>query len=139
MAWLVDTNILSELRRPKPEPKVVAFIVESPENLLYVSTVTLAELRFGMETAKSQNDRQLLSHWLTHTIRPMFHDRILGVTEDIILQWRMMVFEGRKIGRTFSQPDLFLAATAIHHGLTLVTRNIKDFTHTAAKVLNPWD
>jgi hypothetical protein len=139
MAWLLDTNVLSELRRPKPDPKVVAFVSGAPVRELYVSSVTLAEIRFGIEQAANPNDRAILTHWLTNTVRPMFEGRILEVTEDILLEWRLLVHEGRKAGHTFSQPDLFIAAIALHHGLTVATRNQKDFEMARVPVFNPWD
>jgi predicted nucleic acid-binding protein len=69
----------------------------------------------------------------------MFTGRVLEVTEDIMLEWRLLVEEGRKIGHTFSQPDLLIAAIALHHGLIVVTRNQKDFEKAGVPVLNPWD
>lgn len=139
MAWLLDTNILSELRKAKPDPKVVAFVSGTSVKELYVSSVTLAEIRFGIEKATDPNDRVILTHWLTHTVRPMFTGRALEVTEDIMLEWRLLVEEGRKINHTFSQPDLFIAAIALHHDLTIVTRNQKDFDKTRVPIFNPWD
>ena len=126
MAWLLDTNILSELRRPKPEQKVVAFVAGCPLDQLYISAVSLAEIRFGIELVGKPNRRAELNEWLTNKVRPMFGERVLQVTEDIMLKWRLLVEEGRKTGHTFSQPDLIIAATAIYHGLTLVTRDRSD-------------
>jgi ATP-dependent Lon protease len=114
--WLLDTNILSELRRPKPEKNVVAFVEGQALDLLYVSTVTLAEIRFGIELVGDATRRAELNDWLTHKLRPMFEQRILNVSEDVLFKWRM-VEAGRKAGHIYSQPDLFIAATALHHGL----------------------
>jgi len=114
MAWLLDTNVLSELRRPRPEPKVVAFISGQPLDQLYISAVTLAEIRFGIELVTDPNRRGALNDWLAQKVRPMFDQRVLPITEDIMLRWRLLVEEGRKTGYTFSQPDLIIAATAIH-------------------------
>ena len=139
MAWLLDTNILSELRRPKPEPRVVDFVARCPLDQLYVSAVTLAEIRFGIELVDEPNRRAELKDWLTHKVRPMFDHRVLQVTEDIMLKWRLLVEEGRKTGHTFSQPDLIIAATAIHHGLTVVTRDRSDYEKAHVPVVNPWD
>ena len=139
MAWLLDTNILSELRRLKPEPKVLAFVAGHPLEDLFISTVTLAELRFGIELLCDGSRREGLNHWLTHKIRPMFDQRVLSITEDIMLRWRLVVEEGRKAGHTFSQPDLIIAATALHHGLTMVTRDRSDFDKAGVPVINPWD
>ena len=139
MAWLLDTNVLSELRRPKPEPRVVDFVSQCPLDQLYVSAVTLAEIRFGIELVGEPNRRAELNDWLTHKVRPMFDHRVLQVTEDIMLKWRLLVEEGRKAGHTFSQPDLIIAATAIHHGLTVVTRDRNDYVKAHVPVVNPWD
>ena len=136
--WLLDTNILSELRRPKPEAKVVSFVAAQALDLLYVSTVTLAEIRFGIELVEHATRRAELGDWLAHKVRPMFEQRVLPVSEDVILKWRLLVEEGRKAGHTYSQPDLFIAATALHHGLTVVTRDAEEFERARVPVLNPW-
>lgn len=138
MAWLLDTNVLSELRKPKPEPRVVAFISSLPLEQIYVSSVTLAEIRFGIESVTDPAKRSELNNWLTNEIRPMFDQRILQVTEDILLKWRLLVEEGRKIGHTFSEPDLIIAATAIHYSLTVVTRDRSEYDRAGASVANPW-
>jgi predicted nucleic acid-binding protein len=136
--WLLDTNILSELRRPKPERKVLAFIIAQPLELLYVSTVTFAEIRYGIELVADAGRRADLNDWLAHRVRPMFEQRVLGITEDVMFKWRLLVEDGRKAGHTFSQPDLIIAATALHHGLTVVSRDVRDYQKARAAVLNPW-
>jgi predicted nucleic acid-binding protein len=136
--WLLDTNILSELRRAKPEAKVVAFVKAQPLDSLYISSVTLAEIRFGIELLSDAGRRAELNDWLTHKVRPMFAQRVLPVTEDIIFKWRLLVEDGRKAGHTFSQPDLFIAATALEHGLTVVSRDVSDYERARVAVLNPW-
>jgi predicted nucleic acid-binding protein len=99
MAWLLDTNVLSELRRLKPEPNVLAFIAGHPLDRLYISAVTLAELRFGIELkSEGSSRRDELNNWLTREVRPMFEERVLQVTEDILFRWRMVVEVGRKAG-----------------------------------------
>ena len=136
--WLLDTNILSELRRPKPERKVVAFIAAQPLDLLYVSSATLAEIRFGIERVSDASRRTELNDWLAHKMRPMFERRVLEITEDIMLKWRLLVEDGRKAGHTFSQPDLIIAATALHHGLTVASRDLNDFQKARVPAFNPW-
>ena len=136
--WLLDTNILSELRRPKPERKVLEFVAGQPLDLLYVSAVTLAEIRFGIELVADVTRRAELNDWLAHKVRPMFEQRVLAVSEDIMFKWRLLVEDGRKVGHTFSQPDLIIAATALHHGLTVVTRDVSDYQKARAPVFNPW-
>jgi toxin FitB len=136
--WLLDTNILSELRRPKPEPTVTAFIVAQPLESLHVSTVTFAEIRFGIELLSDASPRSELNDWLSRKVRPMFEQRVLEITEDIMLKWRLLVEEGRKSGHTFSEPDLIIAATAQHHGITVVSRDTVEYERARVAVFNPW-
>ncbi len=136
--WLLDTNILSELRRPKPDRKVVAFVAAQPLERLYVSAVTFAEIRFGIELVADAARRAALGDWLAHKVRPMFENRALAITEDIMFKWRLLVEDGRKAGHTFSQPDLTISATALHHGLTVVSRDVSEYKRARAPVLNPW-
>ena len=136
--WLLDTNILSELRRPKPERKVLAFIAAQPLDLLYISSVTLAEIRFGIELISDASRRAELNDWLAHKMRPMFEQRVLQITEEVMFKWRLLVEDGRKGGHTFSQPDLIIAATALHYGLTIVSRDVSDYEKARAPVFNPW-
>ena len=136
--WLLDTNVLSELRRVRPSPKVVAFIKARPLDMLYISSVTLAEIRFGIELVAEPGRRAALNDWLTHKIRPMFERRVLPVSEDVMLKWRLLIEEGRKVGHTFSQPDLIIGATALEHGLTVVSRNTSEYEKARVPVVNPW-
>lgn len=103
MAWLLDTNVLSEGRKPKPEPRVTAFYAAQPLTSLHISVVNIAEIRFGIELVGEPNRRADLNDWLANKVRPMFGERVLQITEDIMLKWRLLVEEGRKAGHTFSQ------------------------------------
>ncbi|MET3496448.1 type II toxin-antitoxin system VapC family toxin [Variovorax boronicumulans] len=136
--WLLDTNILSELRRIRPEPKVVSFISALPLDTLYVSAVTFAEIRFGIELIEDVHKRASLNDWLNLQLRPMFENRVLPITEDVMFKWRLLVEDGRKSGHTFSQPDLIIAATALHHGLSIVSRDTGGYAKTGAALINPW-
>ena len=137
--WLLDTNVISELRRPRPEPKVVAFVADKPLDLLFISSVTLAEIRFGIELVADAGKRAELNDWLAHKVRPMFEQRILSVSEDVLFKWRLLIEEGRKARHTYSQPDLFIAATALQNGLTIVSRDVDEFQQARAPVVNPWE
>jgi toxin FitB len=139
MGWLLDTNILSELRRPRPEPRVVNFVSQCPLEQLYISAVTLAEIRYGIEVVEDISRRTELQDWLTEKVRPMFDQRVLQITEDVMVIWRLLVQKGRKTGHVFPQPDLIIAATALHHGLTVVTRNENDYQKVEVPVFNPWN
>jgi len=105
---------------------------------LHVSEVTFAEIRFGIELIRDPEKRAELHHWLDQRLRPLFDRRALPVTEDILLQWRLMIEAGRKRGHTFSHPDILIAATAAEHGLTVVTRNTTEFAAAAVAFFNPW-
>lgn len=137
-AYLLDTNVFSELRKLRPEPRVLDFVAAQALEQLFISTVTLAEIRFGIERLPDAGRRAELGAWLTNKVRPMFEHRVLPVSEDVMLVWRLMVDAGRKSGHTFSQPDLIIAAMAAHHGLTVVTRDVSEFVQARVPVLNPW-
>jgi len=106
---------------------VRAFVAVKPLDERFVSTVTFAEIRYGIETVSDPSRRAELNDWLAHKVRPMFDQRVLEVSEDVMFKWRLLVEDGRKAGHTFSQPDLIIAATALHHGLTIVTRDTGDY------------
>ena len=114
------------------------FIRAQKLECLYVSEVTLAEIRFGIEMVADANKRSDLDSWLTNRIRPMFSQRVLQVSEDILFKWRLLLEGGRKSGHTFSQPDLIIAATAIHHGLTVVSCDRSTFDRAQASIFDPW-
>lgn len=136
--FLLDTNILSELRRPRPEPRVVAFVSAQALESLFVSAVTFAEIRFGIERIDGLYNRSVLTDWLNLELRPMFENRLLPVSEDAMLRWRLLVEENRKAGHTFPQPDPIIAATALHHGLSVVTRDTGGYDKTGVSLGNPW-
>ena len=136
--WLLDTNVISELRRPRPNARVRAFVASQALEDLFVSTVTFAEIRYGIEVVVDPIRRAELNGWLAHQVRPMFGQRVLEVSEDVMFKWRLLVEEVRKAGHTFSQPDLIIAATALHHGLTVVTRDTGDYALARVPLLNPW-
>ena len=136
--WLLDTNVISELRRPRPEARVLAFVAAQPLERLFVSAVTFAEIRYGIEMVGDPIRRAELNDWLAHKVRPMFDQRVLAVSEDVMFKWRLLVEDGRKAGHTFSQPDLIIAATGLHHGFTLVTRDTGDYARVRVPLFNPW-
>ena len=109
MAWLLDTNVLSELRRPKPEKRVSHFFATTPVAEIYISTITLAEIQFGIDTLSDPGRKPGFQIWLDNTIRPMFQDRVLDVSENVLLRWRHLMHQGRKSDRlTLSQISSWL-------------------------------
>jgi predicted nucleic acid-binding protein len=137
--WLLDTNVLSELRKPRPDIKVKAFIEQQSGELLFVTEITLGEIRYGIEQLADPHRRSDLLLWLDRTLRPLFPGRVLAVTEDVFVRWKTMVVEGRRRGHTFGQPDLFIAAIAALEDLVVVSRDTTDFVAAGVAVFNPWD
>jgi predicted nucleic acid-binding protein len=137
--WLIDTNVVSELRRARPAQKVRAFVAAQPGDVLFTSDVTFAEVRFGIEQVGDPARRADLVHWLDRTLRPLFAGRVLPVTEDALLRWRLMLETGRKTGHTFSEPDLLIAALAALADLVVVSRDTSEFIAAGVPVFAPWD
>ena len=137
--WLIDTNVVSELRRARPAQKVRAFVAGQSGDVLFTSDVTFAEVRFGIEQMTDPVHRADLIHWLDRTLRPLFVGRVLPVTEDALLRWRLMLEAGRKTGHTPSEPDLLIAALAALADLIVVSRDISEFIAAGVPVFDPWD
>ncbi len=136
--WLLDTNVLSELHRRQPERQVKAFVDGCPLDRVFISTVTIAEIRCGIELLPGGEPRERLQRWLVDFVRSAFQDRTFEITEDILATWLLLARRGRKSGRTYASPDLLIAATAMEHGLLVVTRNVRDFAGLPVQLLNPW-
>jgi predicted nucleic acid-binding protein len=104
--WLLDTNVISELRRPRPKARVVAFVAAQPLEQLFVSTVTFAEIRYGIEMVSDPIRRTDLNDWLDNKVRPMFDQRVLAISEDVMFKWRLLAEDGRRAGHLFAaRPD----------------------------------
>ncbi|WP_149539714.1 type II toxin-antitoxin system VapC family toxin [Siccirubricoccus phaeus] len=138
--WLLDTNVLSELRKPRCHPGVRAWASAQPLASLYVSCISLAELRYGVERLTPGDAfRAEPEHWLANQLRRWLGRRVLDIDEAVALRWRRLVEAARTERHTYLQPDLFIAATALAHGLGVATRNTADFRPTGVPLLNPWD
>jgi predicted nucleic acid-binding protein len=136
--WLLDTNVVSELRRPRPSPNVVAFFEAMPIGTLFLSEIVIAEIRFGIEKVADLSRRAQLTAWLDGTIRPMYVGRIIPLTENTLLRWRVMLELCRKQGHVVAEPDLMLAATAAEHALAIVSRDTAPFRQLGLDVVDPW-
>jgi toxin FitB len=136
--WLLDTNVISEWRKPKPDRHVVDFLAQQPRSKLFTSSVCFAEIRKGIEMAKDTKAKKLLAVWLEKTPRPYFGEKILALSEDVVLAAITLVDEIGLKRQNASLVDVWIAATAKHHDLTVVTRNTKDLVKTGVPVLNPW-
>lgn len=136
MSFLVDTNVLSELAKAKPDAKVVAWLRDN-EPKLYVSSISIGELRKGVESLPTGKRKAALQTWLNGICQRM-EGRILSFNTSTAHVWGQLVARWEKFGHTVPALDSQLAATASRHGLTMVTRNVDDFKCTGLKVLNPF-
>ena len=135
MSYLLDTNVLSELRRKTPNPAVSAWFAIRPATSLYLSVLTLGELRKGIDGVKDAERRLALSDWLHTDMSMFFMGRVLSIDEHVVDRWGQLVAAA---GRPLPAIDSLLAATALVHGLSMVTRNAKDFEGLGLEVINPW-
>ena len=137
--FLLDTNVPSELTRPKSDPKVEAWLEDAEDEQLYFSVVSLGEILKGVTRLPESRRRTELQLWLDNTLRPWFAGRILPVTEPIAERWGILAGQSLLRGKTIKVADGLIAATALHHDLTIVTRNVKDFEYLGVELLNPWE
>ena len=135
MSYLIDTNVVSELRRKAPDNGVVAWFANRPAATLHLSVLTLGEIQKGIATVADTSRRQSLLDWHEIDLRTFFTGRILPVDAAVAIRWGDL--QG-KVGRPLPAIDSILAATALEHDLILVTRNVKDFADLPVQVFNPW-
>ena len=136
MSYLLDTNVISELVRPKPSKAVLMWFENIPSDALHISVLTLGEIRKGVEHMPDSARREKLRLWLEHELADWFGNRVLPVDIAVADRWGRLIAQ---IVRPVPSIDSLLAATALHHELRLVTRNQKDFGYPGLEVINPWD
>jgi predicted nucleic acid-binding protein len=135
----LDTNIPSEMIRTVPDPRVNAWVSEQEDVSLYLSVVTIGELRKWITVLPKGKRRSRLQDWLGGEIIPLFTGRTLPVTQAIANRWGVLSGQRQTAGRPLSMADGILAATALENDLTMVTRNVKDYEGLGVATLNPWD
>lgn len=137
--WLLDTNVVSELRKgPRAARSVRSWAESVPSAACFLSRVSIAEIRFGIARVTDPAFRAELEAWVRDGLLPWFGDRVLDVDDRVLLRWRQLVWEGQKANYTYAQPDSLLAATALVHELGVVTRNTEDFRRAGLRLLDPW-
>jgi predicted nucleic acid-binding protein len=137
--YLLDTNCISELVRPKPEPRVLEWMESTDESLLYLSVLTLGEIRKGAAALQQGKRRTRLETWLEVELRARFAGRIVPVDAAIADRWGLIAADAKRGGKDLSVIDGLLAATALHHNLTVISRDTSNFTNARVQVLNPWE
>lgn len=136
MSYLIDTNVISELVSARPHRNVITWVEQIPIDATYLSVLTLGEIRKGVETVKNNARKKKLLIWLEHDLVKMFDRRILEISIEVADRWGRLQFHAK---RTLPAIDSLIAATALHHDMTLVTRNIADFSDCPGlEIMNPW-
>jgi predicted nucleic acid-binding protein len=138
VSFLLDTNVVSELVRPRPDPGLVEWLAEHDEDQVFLSVVTLAELQYGITRLPVGRRRRSLQEWLRGELVQRFDGRILPIDNDIALTWGDVTAECAAVGRPIEAMDALIAATARVRALELVTRNTRDFEAAQISVHNPW-
>jgi predicted nucleic acid-binding protein len=137
--FLLDTNCISEAVRPKPDLRVMQWMEAANENLLYLSVLTLGEIRKGLAGLPQGQRRTRLESWLILELGARFSGRILPIDAAVSDRWGLLAADAKIKGKALSAIDGLLAATALHHSLTIVSRNVRDFANTPVPILNPWE
>lgn len=138
MSYLLDTCVISELVARRPNPKVLEWIDQTDETGLYLSVLTIGEIRKGIEKLPDSERKNILDAWLCEQLLVRFQDRLLPIDAPVMLRWGQLTGMLERQGKTMGAIDSLIAATALHGGLTLVTRNEIDFRHTGLPILNLW-
>ena len=136
--FLLDTNVISELVKPRPEANVTAWIEGTDESLLYLSVLTLGEIRRGIAVLPQSRRRATLETWLNKDLRARFENRILDIDQEVADRWGLLTAAARNSGIVLPVIDGLLAATALEHNLTLVTRDTGQIPSMGVAVFNPW-
>ncbi len=137
--FLLDTNCVSELVRNRPEPRVLAWMEAADESLLYLSVLTLGEIRKGVAALPQGKRRSQLESWLELELQARFSGRVLSIDGPVADRWGLLSAQAMRSRKSLSAIDGLLAATALHHNLTIVSRNVSDFADAQLAVLNPWE
>jgi toxin FitB len=137
VSFLLDTCALSELSRPSPEPRVIEWFDAQEPDSLFLSVLSVGEISRGIAALSPGRRKTTLTTWLA-SLRSSYADRVLGIDAAIAVAWGQITLRCERRGRPLAVVDGLIAATALHHGYAVVTRNLRDFTDTGATIVNPW-
>lgn len=138
MTYLLDTTAVSEWVKPRPDPGIARWLDEVDEDRTFLSVITVGELRRGVERLAAGRRRNDLTSWLDHRLPERFEGRLLPVGTEVADAWGRLTARLERRGRKVGAMDTLIAATAEHHRLRVVTRNVTDFEPTGVAVVNPW-
>jgi len=138
MNYVLDTNVISELILKQPNKKVVEWLDHLDPNMIYLSVITIGEIRKGIEKLPPSKRREAVKEWLEADLLLRFQGRILEITTDVMLIWGELTGRLEKEGRPITAIDSLIAAIAVQGDYCLVTRNERDFQHTGVRIINPW-
>ena len=139
MKFLLDTNVVSEWVKPQPSQNVVEWLAGADEDELFLSVITFAEIRRGVELLPAGRRRARLGRWLTEELPLRFEQRVLLIDQPVSANWGVVMARAQRAGFALGTMDGFVAATAETHGLTLVTRNLSDFRALGLELFDPWE
>jgi len=138
MNYLLDTNVVSEFRKPQPNAGVIAWVARVNPATTYLSVITIGELQKGIARLADESRRSTLQTWLEEDLLVRFSNQIIVLDTGVLLAWGRLLAHLETIGKTMPVMDSLIAATALQGGFVLVTRNTADFAATGVQVLNPW-
>ena len=139
MNFLVDTCVISEVISRRPNDRVVKWIDSIDPDSVFLSALTLGEIRRGIEQAKDLKRKSQLDNWLKSELLVRFHNQIVAIDTEVVLVWGELTGRLAVNGTPMPAVDSLIAATAIHYDFMLVTRNVSDFRHSGVKMFNPWE
>ena len=139
LKYLLDTCVVSEFVKPRPEKKVQSWLNSLDADRVYLSVVTLGEIQRGISEKPASNRRTELEEWLNGDLIVQFSDRILPLNHETFISWGQIVAPLKALGRPMGVMDSLIAATALHHKMVLVTRNVSDFESVKLSLFNPWE
>ena len=138
MSWLLDTCVVSEAMRKQPSSRVTGWLARQGDADLHLSALTLGELKKGVQRLPRSSRRAQLEHWLQHELCERFEGRVLPIDGRVALAWGTMQGDALARGEPLATVDSLIAATALVHNLTVVTRNTADMARTRVKIFDPW-
>ena len=139
MNYLLDTCVISEYTKKRPEQSVLEWVANCVESELYLSVLTIGEIKRGIERLSESERKTALQSWLNDDLQARFGHRLVAIDADVMLTWGALMAQLEKSGRILPFADSLIAATALRHNLIIVTRNVSDFDGVGVQMINPWN